>query len=422
VELVVERGVRPERPDDEDAPDLSDEIWQIAEKCWVKEPKHRPIASAVCDTLSHLFGANVTVPPHSVPPPPQLMAQANPPDSLTLPPNLASPVHTEAVAVQQTSVPSSNLTVHNLPLPKLTLHGHTGHIYCAAFSPDGKYIVSGSVDCSVYIWDAQTGNHVLGPLQRHTKSVCCVTFSPDGRQICSGFKDNSIMVWDAVTGKVVAGPFEGHSGPVWSVSFSPDGNKIVSGSQDNTVQIWDTQGNVVGPLKGHTGYVTSAVFSIDGKHIASGSYDKTIRVWDAKSGRLVLGPLKGHQNWVYFVAFSPNGRRIVSVSRDGDACVWDISTGALLSGPSKQHAEGTLAVAFVPKDMFCAVSPDGKWIAGRLKNNWRAVKVWNSKTGQLVATLLEHISYVESVSFSLDSKQIISASNDKTIQVYTVDW
>lgn len=55
VELVVNRGVRPERPDAEEAPQLSDGIWNLAEKCWVKDPKQRPTANDVCDVLSHLL-------------------------------------------------------------------------------------------------------------------------------------------------------------------------------------------------------------------------------------------------------------------------------------------------------------------------------------------------------------------------------
>ncbi|KIM73019.1 hypothetical protein PILCRDRAFT_81455, partial [Piloderma croceum F 1598] len=52
--LVVERNVRPERPVDEDAPQLSDITWELAKKCWAKDPKRRPTATAVCDTLSYL--------------------------------------------------------------------------------------------------------------------------------------------------------------------------------------------------------------------------------------------------------------------------------------------------------------------------------------------------------------------------------
>jgi WD40 repeat protein len=362
VELVVEWGVQPERPDDEDAPYLSDGIWELA--------------------------TTVTVQPRSVPSFSQLTFQTNPPGPLVPPPNLTLLGHTGAVTVQQASAPSLNLTAQaNLPLPNLILH-HTNYVYCAAFSPDGKCIVSGSADCTILIWDAQTGNHVLRHLKRHTDAVFCVAYSPDGRQIASGSWGNTIIVWDAVTGMVVAGPFKGHTGTVESVSFSLDGNKIVSGSQDNTVWIWDAQtgGNVVGPLKGHTDVVTSAVVSADGKQIASGSVDMTIRVWDAKSGRPVLGPLNGHKDGVHFVAFSPSGRRIVSVSFDGDACVWDVRTGALFFGPSKQHAKGTLTVAFTPKSMWSAVSPDGQWIAEPTDDR-RAVNIWNSVTGHLTVTL-----------------------------------
>src|ERR1700733_4638626 len=55
IELVVQRNVRPERPDDDDAPQLSDAIWELAKACWIKEPKERPTAVALCTTISHLL-------------------------------------------------------------------------------------------------------------------------------------------------------------------------------------------------------------------------------------------------------------------------------------------------------------------------------------------------------------------------------
>ena len=148
-ELVVRQDVRPERPDDEDedASQLSDAVWELAERCWVKDPKLRPIASVVCDTLLHLL---------------------------------------EAAAIPQPQL-------SNLP-QNLTLRGHTDEVRFATFSSDGKYIVSGFEDCTIMVWDAQTGNLAFGPLKMHTDWVGCVAFSPNGRQIASGSYDNTILV------------------------------------------------------------------------------------------------------------------------------------------------------------------------------------------------------------------------------------
>jgi len=175
-------------------------------------------------------------------------------------------------------------------------------------------------------------------------------------------------------------------------------------------------------LIGHTDGITSVVFSEDGKQLASGSLDMTIRVWDVESGRLIWGPLRGHNECIYFVAFSPNEKRIVSASGGGNVCFWNADTGALVSGPSKQHEKGALAIVFTPNSTRkCAVSPNGKWVASALHYS-KEVHVWDSKTGQIVVTFSNHIKAVMSVTFSPDSKQILSASSDQTIQVHTLDF
>ena len=66
-----------------------------------------------------------------------------------------------------------------------------------------------------------------------------MSFSRDGKRIVSGSLDSTVRVWDAVSGECVLGPLEGHTGGVRSVSFSGDGKRIVSGSRDRTVRVWD---------------------------------------------------------------------------------------------------------------------------------------------------------------------------------------
>ena len=57
-----------------------------------------------------------------------------------------------------------------------------------------------------------------------------VSFSGDGSRIVSGSSDKTVRVWDAVSGECVLGPLEGHTDLVRSVSFSADGRRVVSGS------------------------------------------------------------------------------------------------------------------------------------------------------------------------------------------------
>ena len=61
VELVARQDVRPERPEEDEVPQLSDEVWELAENCWVKDPRKRPKAADICDTISRLLGAGIAL-------------------------------------------------------------------------------------------------------------------------------------------------------------------------------------------------------------------------------------------------------------------------------------------------------------------------------------------------------------------------
>ena len=168
-----------------------------------------------------------------------------------------------------------------------SLDGHTDRVLAVAVSPDGRFIVSGSADHTVKVWDAGDGR-LLRSLEGHTyHSVNAVAVSPDGRFIVSGSNDQTVKVWDAASGRLLRS-LEGHTGAVNAVALSADGRTIVSGSSDRTLKVWDAHdGRLLRSLEGHTHWVNAVALSADGRTIVSGADDFTVKVWDAHDGCLL---------------------------------------------------------------------------------------------------------------------------------------
>ena len=82
----------------------------------------------------------------------------------------------------------------------------------AAFSPDGKRIVTASEDKTARLWDAETGKPIGEPLTGHTDGVSSAAFSPDGKRIVTASADKTARLWDAETGKPIGEPLTGHDG------------------------------------------------------------------------------------------------------------------------------------------------------------------------------------------------------------------
>src|SRR5205814_1886503 len=116
------------------------------------------------------------------------------------------------------------------------LRGHEGTVFSAAFSPDGRRIVTASDDKTVRIWDAGAAREIT-VLRGHQDIVRCAAFSQDGSRIVTASDDGTARIWDADTAREIA-VLRGHEGHVISAAFSPDGRRIVTASGDNTARIW----------------------------------------------------------------------------------------------------------------------------------------------------------------------------------------
>jgi uncharacterized delta-60 repeat protein len=277
---------------------------------------------------------------------------------------------------------------------------HGDVVNAVAFSQNGKYIVSGSGDNTVRVWESATGKEIAYMI--HGSWVNSVAFSPDGKYVVSGSADHTLSVWDATTGKGIS--LMTHDNYVESVAFSPDGKYVVSGSLDNSLRVWEanTGKEIVRMI--HDNAVNSVTFSPDGKYVVSASWDKTARVWDATTGKEIARMT--HNDDVWAVAFSPDGKYIVSGSDDNTARVWDVATGKEIARMT--HDGFVRSVAF---------SPDGKYIISGSSDN--TTRVWDVATGKEIGRFVQD-GFVNSVGFSPDGKYVVSGSSDNTARVWDI--
>lgn len=226
-----------------------------------------------------------------------------------------------------------------------TLEGHTREVCSLDYSQDGQFIVSGSTDKTIRLWDMDLGHcHRTMPItdfsgEESDVMSLSVAFSPDDRYVIVGSFDSQIRIWDVSTGEVVK-KLHGHEEIVHSVAATLDGKSVISGGLDKLLIHWDigstSWGEGLAPrvdvrkriLRGHSAslsyyipvssgrgdgvadprsrsgcllvflgrqqdYVLSVHASHDNRWFASSSKDRTIRFWDTASAT-TRAVLAGH--------------------------------------------------------------------------------------------------------------------------------
>ncbi|BAY07542.1 NB-ARC domain-containing protein [Calothrix sp. NIES-2098] len=285
-----------------------------------------------------------------------------------------------------------------------TLAGHSAWVKAVALTPDGKYVISGSADKTLKVWNWQTGE-LLRTLTDHSNSVKAVALTPDNKYVISGSDDNTLKVWNWQTGELLR-TLTGHSYWVNTVALTPDGKYVISGSADNTLKVWNWQtGEQLCTLLGHTGRVNAVALTPDGKYVISASHDNTLKVWNWQTGEL-LRTLTGHSYLVNAVALTPDGKYVISGSGDSTLKVWNWHTGEEIR---------TLVGHFSYVNAV-ALAPDSKYVISGSADN--TLKVWNWHTGEEIRTLQDHSYWVNAAALTPDSKYVISASSDYTLKVW----
>ncbi|KAI1375990.1 WD40 repeat-like protein [Hypoxylon crocopeplum] len=251
-------------------------------------------------------------------------------------------------------------TNFQIPHPDHPEEGHNECIYSLQYN--SEYLVSGSRDRTLRLWNLRTRRLIRPPLKGHQGSVLCLQFDsdPDEDIIVSGSSDSDVILWKFSTGEIIQRLRKAHKESVLNVKF--DKRILVTCSKDKTIKIFnripvrqgsagfaDLQGvrpvpinlrnygyddspsnqlaitppyTMIACLEGH-GAAVNAV-QICGNEIVSASGDRHIKVWDWPN-QMCQRTFLGHNKGIACVQY--DGRRIVSGSSDNEVKVFDRETG-----------------------------------------------------------------------------------------------
>jgi hypothetical protein len=247
------------------------------------------------------------------------------------------------------------------PFLALEPGGHTAQVARVLFTPDGRNLLTVSLDKTIREWDIKTGrteriirppiadgyegslytgalsangqllavagynkpgrskariqifaldeNRLARTLAGHDHDIVSLTFSPDGRWLASGSRDQTAIVWNVASGSAKH-VLRVHTGHVWGLAFSPDSSRLVTTSHDHTARIWEVaSGRELFRLDGHTDKVQCAAWSADGRTIATGGFDLKLLLWNADGTlRQIYRPMG---NVITSVTFSHDSRQLL---------------------------------------------------------------------------------------------------------------
>ena len=207
------------------------------------------------------------------------------------------------------------------------------------FSPDGETVAFTGLG-EIRLWNTETGDEQAIPLAdlsagiHNIPTVLALTFSPDGRWLVSGTRDGEIQMWDVATGEALVAfvdPTERENlGSISALAFSPDRALLAAGTRDR-IHLWevDTAHKLLSINAEHTrgGRPTNSsaaplAFSPDGAVLVNGLNIGTIQLWNVKTGDKIA-VLDEHTQGVSTLAFSPDGTMLVSTAADGTILLWD---------------------------------------------------------------------------------------------------
>jgi WD40 repeat protein len=289
-------------------------------------------------------------------------------------------------------------------------------VRAVAFSPDDKFVVTGTGGQFAFLWDAATGQRLKTFRQKRQKSYAAledvfrhdfsmtVSFSPDGKYLATAGGDIQARVWEVEGQKEVA--TLPHQNMVRWAAFTGNGQQVLTAGDDGTVRLWEA-------LSGHElTRITSdleaekygeAGSTSSGKYIVVGA-GRRVSLWESVTGR--VGRRLVHKTAVTGVTFSRDGKLLATCDTT-TARVWDVASGEPIAPPMIQEEEN---IGSSLRDELKSVdfSPDGKLLG--TANGDQTARIWDVSSGKEIVRLPLK-AMVDMASFSSDGKVFVTTNS-----------
>ena len=289
----------------------------------------------------------------------------------------------------------------------VSLKGHEKCIMSVAVTSDSKYIVSGSEDKTLRIWDILNCSQVAC-ITSHTETIWGVCVSPNMKYIGTASGDKTVGLFSFEEKKLIHS-FTGHLNPIFCVACSNNNKFLASGAQDKDVCLWDIEKREkIIMLKGHTDTVFSVKFTYNDELLVSGAADYTLRIWSIVEKRL-LEKIDTKSGMIESLAITKDGKFLGIGDRSNHVHLWDWDQKKSI----KKFTDHTKWVKCV------ALSSDDKYLVS--SSNDMSIRIWNITEKRIEIVLYGHTNTIRSVAYTPDSKFIVSASEDLTVRIWDLN-
>lgn len=211
-------------------------------------------------------------------------------------------------------------------LEEKIIRGHSDGISCLKFSNDNRYLLSGSDDGLMKLWEIKTSQLIKTFKGEGTLlNVHNCYFDEQNKQVLGTYDDYAVRVFDIQNGEEKFS-FSDHTGSIFGLTLSKDGSTIITASLDTTVRIWNAQNGKPIKVLPHPKGINTLALSKNRQLILTTSYDGIARIWNPNTYKLMQS-FHGHKNVINSAVFDSSETRILTSGNDRTARLWDIDSG-----------------------------------------------------------------------------------------------